>query len=233
MYRTNDLRNRVQELRTSVVLEFEKRLWLKNPDAVVAGVDEAGRGCLAGPVVAGAVSMPVDAAERLLAGELAGLTDSKQLTAARRDYYFSRLTALPEVSWATGMCSAEEIDRINILAATHLAMRRAVGALPVRPEHLLVDGLPVKGLQCASTAIVHGDGKSFLIAAASVIAKVTRDRIMQELDARFPQYNFAVNKGYGVNEHVAALFRYGSCEEHRHTFRPVQDADQKLPGFDY
>ncbi len=215
------------------MLEFEKRLWLSRPGTVVAGVDEAGRGCLAGPVVAGAVSMPGEAAERLYSGELADLTDSKQLTAAQRDYFFSRLTALPEVSWATGLCSAAEIDRINILAATHLAMRRAVAALTVRPEHLLVDGLPVKGLPCASTAIVQGDAKSFLIAAASVVAKVTRDRLMLDLDARFPQYGFAAHKGYGVNEHMAALFRHGSCAEHRHTFRPVQDTDQKLPGFEY
>jgi len=215
------------------VLDFEKRLWLINPGAVVAGVDEAGRGCLAGPVVAGAVSISNEAAERLYAGDLAGLNDSKQLTAAQRDHFFGRLTALPEVSWATGLCSAAEIDRINILAATHLAMRRAVEALAVRPEHLLVDGLPVKGLPCASTAIVRGDSKSFLIAAASVIAKVTRDRLMRDMDARYPAYGFAAHKGYGVHGHMAALFRHGSCAEHRHTFRPVQDADQKLPGFEY
>jgi len=215
------------------VLEFERLFWADHPGDILAGVDEAGRGCLAGPVVAGAVSMPADAAERLYAGDLAELTDSKQLTVVRREAFFERLTASTEISWATGMCNAKEIDRFNILAATHLAMRRAVEALTVQPGHVLVDGLPVKGLPCASTAIVKGDAKSFLIAAASVVAKVTRDRLMQGLDAIFPEYGFASNKGYGVNEHMAALFRHGSCSEHRHTFRPVQDADQKLPGFEF
>lgn len=215
------------------MLEFERRFWNDQPGLTLAGVDEAGRGCLAGPVVAGAVTMSAEVVERLYAGEFAELTDSKQLTAARREAFFGQLTALPEVAWATGLCSAEEIDRINILAATHLAMRRALEALAVRPEHVLVDGLPVKGLPCASTAIVQGDAKSFLIAAASVVAKVTRDRLMRDLGMRFPEYGFASNKGYGVNEHMAALFRHGSCAEHRHTFRPVQDADQKLPGFEY
>jgi ribonuclease HII len=212
------------------MLEYERSFWERSGGLALAGVDEAGRGCLAGPVVAGAVSMSAETAERLYAGEFAELTDSKQLTAARREAFLGRLAEMPEVAWATGLCSAGEIDRINILCATHLAMRRAVEALAVRPAHVLVDGLPVKGLPCASTAIVQGDAKSFLIAAASVVAKVTRDRMMRELDARFPQYGFAAHKGYGVNAHMAALFKYGSCVEHRHTFRPVQDADQKLPG---
>jgi len=137
------------------------------------------------------------------------------------------------VSCATGWCSAREIDELNILAATHLAMRRALEALPALPALALVDGLPVKGLPCPSTAIVQGDAKSLLIAAASVVAKVTRDRYMLALHERYPLYGFDVNKGYGVNEHMAALFRHGSCPEHRHTFRPVQDADQKLPGFEF
>ena len=212
------------------MLEYERSFWERSGGLALAGVDEAGRGCLAGPVVAGAVSMSAETAERLYAGEFAELTDSKQLTAARREAFFGRLAEMLEVAWATGLCSAGEIDRINILCATHLAMRRAVEALAVRPAHVLVDGLPVKGLPCASTAIVQGDAKSFLIAAASVVAKVTRDRMMRELDARFPQYGFAAHKGYGVNAHMAALFKYGSCVEHRHTVRPVQDADQKLPG---
>lgn len=215
------------------MLTFEKEVWAERPNIVLAGVDEAGRGCLAGPVVAGAVSMPPELAERLYAGELAELTDSKQLTAARRETFFGVLTSTTGIAFATGWCSAKEIDDLNILMATHLAMRRAVENLPVRPGHVLVDGLPVKGLPCPSTAIVQGDAKSFLIAAASVIAKVSRDHHMLVLDEQYPHYGFAVNKGYGVNEHMAALFKYGSCPEHRHTFRPVQDADQKLPGFEY
>ena len=215
------------------MLTYEKIFWSEQPQAALAGVDEAGRGCLAGPVVAGAVSMSPELAERLYAGELADLTDSKQLTALRREAFFEILSATPGVAFATGWCSAEEIDRLNILAATHLAMRRAVEALPLKAGHALVDGLPVKGLPCPHTAIVKGDAKSFLVAAASVVAKVSRDRHMLALDARFPQYGFAVNKGYGVHDHVVALFKYGACPEHRHTFRPVQDAEQRLPGFEY
>lgn len=215
------------------MLRFERAFWAGAPEVALAGVDEAGRGCLAGPVVAGAVCMPPALAERLYSAELAELTDSKKLTAARRETFFGVLTRTAGVACATGWCSAKEVDDLNILAATHLAMRRALESLPVRAGHALVDGLPVKGLPCPSTAIVQGDGKSFLIAAASVVAKVSRDHHMLALHERYPQYGFAVNKGYGVNEHMAALFRYGSCPEHRHTFRPVQDADQKLPGFDY
>jgi ribonuclease HII len=215
------------------MLTFEKRVWEKWPEILLAGVDEAGRGCLAGPVVAAAVSMPPELAERLYAGELAELTDSKQLSASRRELFFALLTTTPGIAVATGWSSAKEIDEVNILVATHLAMRRAVEALPVKPGHVLVDGLPVKGLPCPSTAIVKGDSKSLLVAAASVIAKVSRDHFMRELHQRYPQYGFDANKGYGVNAHMAALFKHGSCPEHRHTFRPVQDADLKLPGFEY
>lgn len=214
------------------MLTYERAFWAERPQAALAGVDEAGRGCLAGPVVAGAVSMPAELAERLYAGALAGLTDSKQLAAPKREAYFEALAATPGVAWATGWCSAREVDDLNILVATHLAMRRALEALPLKPDHALVDGLPVKGLPCPSTAIVQGDAKSFLIAAASVVAKVSRDRHMRKLHERYPQYGFDVNKGYGVNEHMAALFAHGSCAEHRHTFRPVQDADQRLPGLE-
>jgi hypothetical protein len=121
-------------------------------------------------------------------------------------------------------------ETLNILGATHLAMRRAVAALPLRADHVFVDGLPVAGFPCPSTAIIQGDAKSFLIAAASVVAKVLRDRHMEELAARYPQYGFASNKGYGVREHIAALFRHGPCPQHRRSFRPVQDALQFLPG---
>lgn len=214
-------------------LTYEKTFWAGAPKAVLAGVDEAGRGCLAGPVVAGAVTMPPDLAERLFVGSLAGLTDSKQLSAQRREAFFEVLTDTPGVMFATGWCSAGEIDRFNILVATHLAMARAVSGLPVRADYVLVDGLPVKGLPCPSTPIVKGDAKSFLIAAASVVAKVSRDHHMIKLDERYPEYGFAVNKGYGVHEHMAALFKYGACPEHRRTFRPVQDVEQRLPGFDF
>jgi ribonuclease HII len=212
------------------MLSYEHTQWALAPNTILVGVDEAGRGCLAGPVVAGAVTMPPARAELLYAGELAALNDSKQLSPAQRDGFFELLTHDPEIAWATGQCSAAEIDTHNILVATHIAMRRAVEALPVVAGHILVDGLPVKGLPCPSTAIIKGDGQSLLIAAASVIAKVFRDRLMRELNEKYPQYGFAVHKGYGVSEHMAALYKYGSCPEHRHTFRPVQDVDCRLPG---
>ncbi|MDR2849930.1 MAG: ribonuclease HII [Verrucomicrobiota bacterium] len=213
------------------LLHYERQYWAAAPGNLLAGVDEAGRGCLAGPVVAGAVALPPELAETLYAGPLAGLTDSKQLTAAARDTFFGVLTGTPGVGFATGWCTAQEIDRLNILVATHLAMRRALEALPRAAAHALVDGLPVKGLPCPSDAIVKGDAKSFLVAAASVVAKVSRDRHMAELDAQYPQYGFAANKGYGVHAHIAALYKHGACPEHRRTFRPVQDVEQRLPGF--
>jgi len=212
------------------MLSYEHTQWALTPNTILVGVDEAGRGCLAGPVVAGAVTMPPARAELLYASELAALNDSKQLSPAQRDGFFELLTHDPEIAWATGQCSAAEVDTHNILVATHIAMRRAVEALPVLAGHILVDGLPVKGLPCPSTAIIKGDGQSLLIAAASVIAKVFRDRLMRDLSEQYPQYGFAVHKGYGVNEHMAALYKYGSCPEHRHTFRPVQDVDCRLPG---
>jgi ribonuclease HII len=215
------------------MLTFEKQVWAQRPGIVLAGVDEAGRGCLAGPVVAAAVVIAPAFAESLYASELAELTDSKQLTAARRESFFKFLTSTPGIATSTGWCSAKEIDDINILAATHRAMRRAVEGLPVKAEHVLVDGLPVKGLPCPSTAIVKGDAKSLLIAAASVVAKVSRDHYLLKLHAKYPQYGFDSNKGYGTNAHMVALFKHGSCPEHRHTFRPVQDADLKLPGFEF
>lgn len=212
------------------MLAGERPWWQAFPGQVLAGIDEAGRGPLAGPVCAAAVVISSLACERLYAGMLAGLTDSKQLTPARRKAFFDILSHDAETQIGVGWCRAAEIDEINILCATHLAMRRAVENLPVRPNHVFVDGLPVKGLPCLSTAIVKGDAKSLLIAAASVVAKVLRDHYMISLDARYPNYGFAANKGYGVQGHVAALFRYGPCPEHRRSFRPVQDALQLLPG---
>ena len=208
------------------MLTHEQRLWAALPGIILAGVDEAGRGCLAGPVIAGAVHIPPVLAAQLYAGPLAGLTDSKQLSPAQREAFFEQLTHTEGVVWGVGAASAQEIDDLNILVATHTAMRRAIEALPVTVDHALVDGLAVKGLPCPSTAIVRGDSQSFLIAAASVIAKVSRDRLMRGLHARYPDYGFDANKGYGVNEHIAALYRHGPCPEHRRTFRPVQDVDQ-------
>lgn len=189
----------------------------------VAGVDEAGRGPLAGPVVAGAVMMPE------LPEELAGLNDSKQLTAAKRERLFLALLKCDHVVCSVGMASVEEIDRLNILRATHLAMARAVEGLALRADFCLVDGLPVKGLPVPHRAIVKGDGLSLSIAAASVLAKVTRDRMMTEADASYPQYGFAKHKGYGTKAHMEALRRHGPCPLHRRSFAPVSQMELSLP----
>jgi ribonuclease HII len=187
---------------------------------LVAGVDEAGRGPLAGPVVAAAVILPDDFT-------LAGLTDSKKVSPAKREKIYAILTTTAEILWAVAEATVEEIDRLNILRATHLAMARAIEALPRRPDHALVDGLPVRGLPVGHTALVEGDSLSLSIAAASIIAKVTRDRLMAELDAQHPQYGFARHKGYGVRDHLEALRKHGPCPTHRRTFQPV--AQTQLP----
>ena len=205
-------------------LAYERRLWMATPGLVLAGVDEAGRGPLAGPVAAGAVTMAPELAEALHAGDFAGLTDSKQLSEADRERYFDALVATPGVRVAVGWASVAEIDSLNILRATHLAMARALAALgDPAPEFALVDGLPVRGLPCPHEAVVKGDAKCFLISAASVAAKVSRDRRMVALDAAYPGYGFATHKGYGTAEHLDALRRLGPCPEHRRSFRPVAD----------
>ena len=211
-------------------LTHERAHWQTHPGGILAGVDEAGRGPLAGPVVAAALILPPDAAGAGLAGPLRELTDSKQLSPSRREAFYEMLIAHPDSAIGVGWCGVEEIDELNILCATHLAMRRALLALSRRPDHALVDGLPVQGLPCASTAIVKGDAQSLLIAGASVIAKVLRDRRLKELDCQYPGYGFAQNKGYGTNDHIQALLRLGPCPEHRRSFRPVQDALQARPG---
>lgn len=184
---------------------------------LVAGVDEAGRGPLAGPVVAGAVILPHDFT-------LAGLDDSKKLSPARREKLFIALTSSPRVCWALGEASVEEIDRLNILRATHLAMARAVEALPEKPHHVLVDGLPVQGLSVDHTALVGGDGLSLSIAAASILAKVARDRLLLALDVQYPHYGLARHKGYGTRHHLEALQIYGPSPIHRRSFAPVAQA---------
>jgi Ribonuclease HII len=203
---------------------FENAFWAEHPAARLAGIDEAGRGPLAGPVIAGAVEIPQDALPALAAAELDGLTDSKKLTELQREHFFAILTAHPQIKTATGLCTPAEIDRHNILRATHLAMSRAASALPGgAPAHALVDGLPVRGLPCPSTSIVKGDAKSLLIAAASVIAKVTRDRIMTACETEYPGYGFAKHKGYPTPEHLAALRRLGALPIHRRSFGPVAE----------
>jgi ribonuclease HII len=206
------------------LLVFERRCWAEGIRRV-AGVDEAGRGPLAGPVVAAAVMITPAVAETELNASLAGLTDSKKLTPARRDAFFRILDTCPGIDIGVGAADVAEIDALNILRATHRAMLRAVEALPETPEAVLVDGYAVEGMPGMCRGIVGGDGRSLSIAAASVIAKVVRDRRMRELDRVYPQYGFARHKGYGSEAHMQALFEHGPCPEHRRSFRPVRESD--------
>lgn len=179
----------------------------------VAGVDEVGRGTLAGPVVAAAVILDPARLPR-------GIDDSKALRATQREKAFVDISARA-LAIGIGEASVEEIDRLNILAATMLAMQRAVAGLGIVPVHALVDGNRAPALPCPVDTVVKGDGKVLSIAAASIIAKVTRDRAMQALDAQFPGYGWARNKGYGTADHLAALTRLGACVHHRQSFAPV------------
>lgn len=181
---------------------------------LVAGIDEAGRGPLAGPVVAAAVVFLEHNAPD-------GLDDSKKLTASKREMLFEYLVTQPHVLWAVSVQDAQTVDRINILQATHQAMREAVDALDRPTEHALIDGLPVRNFPTPQTALVGGDALSYSIAAASVIAKVTRDRLMHEAHEAFPHYGFRNHKGYGTPEHLAALREHGPCPLHRMSFAPV------------
>jgi len=180
----------------------------------VAGIDEAGRGPLAGPVVAAAVILPPN-----FDGQ--GLDDSKRLSARARDAHYERLTGTPGVVWSIAVIEAEVIDRLNILRATHEAMRQAVAALPTPAIHALIDGLPVRPFPIPHTALVGGDGLSLSIAAASVIAKVTRDRLMHAHAATWPEFGFDRHKGYATADHLASLRRHGPCPIHRRSFAPV------------
>lgn len=187
----------------------------------IAGVDEAGRGPLSGPVVAAAVILPRPF-------ECPFLNDSKKLAKKRRQLLYDEITGNPDVVWAVGMVDAREIDEINILCATHRAMDLALRALALRPDVALIDGLPVKGVSIAHEALVKGDGLSLSIAAASVIAKVTRDRMMEKMDEEFPEYGFIRNQGYGTREHLEALRKHGPCRYHRRSFQPVSQLSLPL-----
>ena len=205
------------------MLKHERQAWLSGFQ-FVAGLDEAGRGPLAGPVVAAAVHIDRSVLEAESENLLSGLNDSKKLTPERREHFFCVLAAQPGIRFGVGIADVAEIDAINILRATHKAMARALEKLLPGIDTVLVDGLPVPGLPCHSTAIVGGDGQSLLIAAASVIAKVTRDRMMTEYDAQYPNYGFAKHKGYGTAEHLAALKAHGPSPLHRRSFEPVRQA---------
>ena len=194
----------------------------------IAGVDEAGRGPLAGPVVAAAAILPAKWVESGLPRELEGLNDSKQLTAAQRERFFAFLTSRAEVEFAIAESDAALIDEINILRATHCAMNEALAKLEPAPEHALVDGRPVKSMRVPQTAIVGGDACSYSIAAASVLAKVARDRLMLEFHRQWPVYGFAGHKGYGTPQHLAALAAHGPCPIHRRSFAPLKPREREL-----
>jgi ribonuclease HII len=207
------------------LLGFEQDLWAQG-FVRVAGVDEAGRGPLAGPVVAAAVVFERGFLEAESSRSLNGLDDSKKLSPSIRRHFHDLLVNSPHVDCGIGVADHEEIDRINIMRATYEAMKRAIIALSSQPDYVLVDGLPVAGLPFESTAIVGGDSKSISIAAGSVVAKVTRDTMMVEIDRIYPRYGFSKHKGYGTKLHMMALFEYGPCAVHRRSFQPVRDAAQ-------
>jgi ribonuclease HII len=212
-------------------LSYERELWQKGLTRV-AGVDEAGCGPLAGPVVAGAVMFPCGWSETGLASELRGLNDSKQLTEAQRERYYAILTAHPEIRYAVARVDVEVIDRINIYQASHRAMNLALDQLQPPPEHVLVDGRPVKSMRFPNTPLVKGDARSYSIAGASVLAKVTRDRLMREFDRLYPGYGFADHKGYGTPQHLAAITALGPCPIHRRSFSPFRPVATPLELFD-
>lgn len=194
----------------------------------VAGVDEAGRGPLAGPVVAAAAMLPLEWIESGLPDELHGLTDSKQLTASQRERFFDILANEADVSYGVALTNSVDIDRWNILRATHRAMNAALAKLDPAPDHALVDGREVKSLTFPQTALVKGDSRSYSIAAASVLAKVTRDRLMHDYHEQWPHYGFDEHKGYGTPQHLAAIAEHGPCPIHRMTFAPLKPREQDL-----
>lgn len=202
----------------SNLLKYEKELY-KNGITLIAGVDEAGRGPLAGPVVAGAVILPKNYS-------LEGLNDSKQLSEKKREEYFEILQK-EALSIGIGIVSASEIDEINILEASRKAMYIALNNLDITPEYILSDAMSLNDIDIPSRPIIHGDALSLSIAAASVIAKVTRDHIMYELDKEHPEYNFKKHKGYPTKEHLELITKYGITSDYRKSYKPVRDVIAK------
>ena len=198
-------------------LEFEERLWTSGT-RFVAGIDEAGRGPLAGPVSAAIVIFPADPG---VAMQLKGVRDSKQMTPPDRETWAAHIKT-QALSYAIGFASPHEIDNLGILPATRLAIQRALEALSFYPDHLLLDYLVLPGFPKPQTPLVQGDARSLSIAAASVLAKTSRDSLMCELDLQYPGYGFAAHKGYGTRLHLQALARLGPCPIHRLSFRPLK-----------
>lgn len=188
---------------------------------VIAGIDEAGRGPLAGPVSVAAVVLPLDFEHPIL-------NDSKQLTHAKRELLYEEITADARIRWHCELIGVADIDRINILQATWLGMRRCALALSPRPCAALIDGKPVRDFPVPQVALVKGDSLSYSIAAASIIAKVTRDRLMVKMAQQYPGYGFEIHKGYPTPKHQEALKRLGPCPEHRRSFSPVAQLELGL-----
>ena len=184
----------------------------------LAGIDEAGRGSWAGPVTAGAVVLPVD--ENLLT-RLPGVRDSKRMTSRQRAIWSIEIKSV-SLAWGIGFASSEEIDAIGIVPATRIAMKRALENLGITPQHLLIDALFLRELMVPQTALIKGDGRSLSIAAASVLAKTSRDAFMVDLDGQYPGYEFWRHKGYGTRIHREALLSLGPCLVHRWTYKPIK-----------
>lgn len=200
------------------LLKREKELYQEGYH-FICGCDEAGRGPLVGPVVAGAVILPENY-------ELEGLTDSKQLSEKKREKYFP-IIKQDAIAYGIGIVDAKTIDEINIYEASRLAMKKAIANMKVNPDYVLTDAMPIKDLNVPVEPIIHGDALSLSIAAASVLAKVTRDHILMELDKKYPQYEFARHKGYPTKRHLELLKLYGPTEDYRFTYRPVRDLISK------
>lgn len=196
---------------------FERKLREKGI-TLIAGVDEVGRGPLVGPVVAACVILPEDFS-------LEGLTDSKKLSEKKREYFYDEIMR-QAISVGVGIISEKKIDEVNIYEATKLAMKEAISKCNIQPEHILIDAMPLS-LDIPTTSIIKGDFKSITISAASVIAKVTRDRMLDELDKKYPMYDFKDNKGYPTKKHLEAIEEYGIIPEHRRSYGPVRDYLEK------
>ena len=194
--------------------QYENELYSKGYK-LIGGIDEVGRGALVGPVVTACVILPEDFA-------LDGLTDSKKLSEKKRDMFYDIIME-KAISVGIGIMDEDVIDKVNIYEATKLAMYQAVDNMSVKPDYILIDAMKLDKLDVPSTSIIKGDLKSITISAASVIAKVTRDRMMYELDKKYPMYKFAKNKGYPTKDHIEAIVKYGILKEHRKTFKPVTE----------
>lgn len=207
-------------------LRFEIPLW-ESGFTAVAGLDEAGRGAWAGPVAAGAVILPVSAAEEGLLERLHGVRDSKVMTSRQRTLWAAQIRGIA-FAWGVGFAESHEVDDMGIVPATRLAMKRALQACGCAAQHLLVDAVRLPEIIIPQQALIKGDARSLSIAAASVLAKTARDAVMIEMEERFPGYGFAMNKGYGTAVHRAGLDEIGPCPMHRFSFAPVKERSERL-----